>query len=371
MPISAPRLRLGALALTVALGLGSTPAADACTGISLAAADGARIVARTVEWALSDADHDTMVVFPRNHAFTAQTPDGYNGLAWTGRYGFLSLGAYGEPYGPDGMNEAGLYVGMYYFPDFASFAPYDAAEADRSLSVGDLMRWMLSSFATVAEVRAALDGVRVVNVEDPRFGGAALPFHWKIEDPSGASVVVEITDGGTVTVRDSFLGVITNSPGYDWHLTNLRNYLGLSPVAALPVSLEGETFAPLGAGTGLRGLPGDFTPPARFVRAVALTASARPLDSGNDAVFEAFRILDSFNIPVGTTGAPDKIARDIESATQITTAADLAAKRFYFHTMSDRQVRMIDLTRIDFDTPGMRTITSGATTRQTVVEITP
>ena len=359
------------IGLAVALALGASSTAIACTGISLNAANGASIVARTVEWALSDADHDTLVVFPRQHSFVAQTPEGLNGLSWKGKFGFLSLGAYGEPYGPDGMNEAGLYVGMYYFPDFADFAPYDPKQAARSLSVGDMMRWMLSSFSTVAEVRASLAQLRVVNVEDPRFGGAALPFHWKVQDASGQSIVIEITDGGKIQVFEGFMGVITNSPGYGWHLTNLRNYLGLSPAAALPVELAGQVFSPLGAGTGLRGLPGDFTPPSRFVRAVALTASARPVATGEDAVFEAFRILDSFNIPVGTTGAPDRIAKDIESATQITTAADLDNRLFYFHTMSDRQVRMIDLKKIDFRTPGMRTITQGATTRQTIREIKP
>jgi choloylglycine hydrolase len=139
---------------------------------------------------------------------------------------------------------------------------------------------MLSSFSTVEEVRAGLADVRVVNVEDARFGGAALPFHWKVQDETGASLIIEITNGGEVEVYDGFLGVITNSPGYDWHLTNLRNYLGLSPVAALPVEIGGEVFSPFGAGAGLRGLPGDFTPPSRFVRAVALTASARPLQTG-------------------------------------------------------------------------------------------
>jgi choloylglycine hydrolase len=260
---------------------------------------------------------------------------------------------------------------MYYFPGFADFAPWDRAQAARTVSVGDLMRYMLSSFSTVEEVRAGLADVRVVNVEDARFGGAALPFHWKVQDETGASLVIEITDGGEVAVYDGFLGVITNSPGYDWHLTNLRKYLGLSPVAALPVEIGGEVFSPFGAGTGLRGLPGDFTPPSRFVRAVALTASARPLQTGEEAVFEAFRILDSFNIPVGTTGAPDRIATDIESATQITTAADLDNRLFYFHTMSDRQVRVVDLKKMDFHTPGMRMITSGAGRSQTVRDITP
>jgi len=94
-----------ARALSVAPGLGAAPTAQACTGISLTAADGIRIVAGTVEWALGDAHHDTMVLFPRAHAFQAQTPEGYNGLEWIGRYGFLSIGAYGEPYGPHGMTE--------------------------------------------------------------------------------------------------------------------------------------------------------------------------------------------------------------------------------------------------------------------------
>ena len=178
----------------------------ACTGISLRSTDGSVITARTVEWALSNADHDQLVLFPRNYAFTGQTPEGLRGMRWKGKHGFVSLMAYGQPYGPDGLNEAGLYVGMYYFPDFASYAPFVPEQRERSLSVGDLMQWMLSSFATVGEVKEKLAGVRVVNVEDPRFGGAPLPFHWKVADPTGASIVIEIVEGGQVRVYDALLG---------------------------------------------------------------------------------------------------------------------------------------------------------------------
>lgn len=356
---------LGAL-LTLVL----APAALACTGISLRGADGAVIVARTVEWALGDAHHDTLAIFPRRHEFVGQTPEGHTGHRWQGKYGFVSLSAYGQPFGPDGVNEAGLYVGMYYFPDFASFAPYDKAQASRAMSVGDFMQWMLSSFSSVKQVRDHLSEVVVVNVEDPRFGGAPLPFHWKVADPSGDSIVIEITSKGHVEVFDAFLGVITNSPGYGWHLINLRNYLGLSPSPQTPVEIDGKRFAPLGSGSGLRGLPGDFTPPSRFVRAVALTASARPLATAHDAVFEAFRILDSFNIPVGATDATDRIAKDIESATQVTTVTDLKNTRIYFHTMSDRQVRMLDLKKINFDTVRHHLTAIGASREQTVRELT-
>jgi choloylglycine hydrolase len=342
----------------------------ACTGITLRAADGAVVVARTVEWAMSDARHDSLVLFPRNHAFTAQTPEGLNGLRWKGRYGFVSLRAYGQDYGPDGVNEAGLYVGMYYFPGFADFAPYDKAQAARSLSVGDLMRWMLSSFKTVDEVRVRLGDVRVVNVDDPRFGGAALPFHWKVADPSGASIVIEITEGGRVRVHETVLGVITNSPTYDWHVTNLRNYLGLSQGARAPVSLDRIKLTPLGAGSGLLGLPGDFTPPSRFVRAVALTASVRPLATAEDAVGESFRILDSFNIPLGSLGPVAEHAKDIPGATQITTATDLKNRVLYFHTMANRQVQRLDLKQIDFSRIPHQVLDSATGRTQVVRDIT-
>jgi len=354
------------IAFAVALTSGPTMA---CTGLSLKSKDGAVIAARTVEWALGDAHHDTLVIFPRGHSFTALTPDGENGLKWKGRHGFVSLTAYGQDYGPDAMNEAGLYVGVYYFPGYASFAPYNKAHADRSLSVGDFMRWMLSSFKTVVEVKANLNEVRVVNVEDPRFGGAPLPFHWKIADDTGASIIVEIVEGGQVKIYDALLGVITNAPEYSWHLTNLRNYLGLAGAPKESITLDGRQFAPFGGGSGLMGLPGDFTPPSRFVRALALTASSRPLATAEDAVFEAFRILDNFNIPVGTTASQEGIVHDIASATQITTASDLKNRILYFHTMDNRQIQKLDLKKIDFNTVKQQLLTQGAVRKQIVREI--
>jgi choloylglycine hydrolase len=188
-----------------------------CTGISLMSEDGGVIVARTVEWALGDAKHNQIVIFPRGKVFRAQTPDGLNGMSWKGRFGLVSVAAYDQPYGPDAM-------------------------------------------------------------------------------------------------------------------------------------IDGKTILPFGGGSGLVGLPGDFTPPSRFVRAAVLTATARPLPTVVEAVFEAFRILDGFNIPVGLTAARGNTAQDITSATQITTASDLKNRRYYFHTMNSREVRMIDLSKIDFST---------------------
>lgn len=322
--------------------------AEGCTGISLKSNDGAVVVSRTVEWALGYSQHNRIAIFPSKKTYTATTPEGLNGLHWTGHYGFVSMTAYEQPFGPDGMNEKGLYVGMYYLPGYASYSKYNPKNANKSLSVGDFMQWMLSSFKSVEEVRRNIKNIKVINVDDSRFGGAELPFHWKVADPSGASIVIEIVDNGSVKVYESFLGVITNSPTYDWHLTNIRNYISLTPKASEPLSIDNLLLGPIGAGSGMLGLPGDFTPPSRFVRAAALTASVRPLATATDAVFESFRIMDSFNIPLGAVVEPEHIPKDIESATQITSASDLENRRYYFHTMNNRQIRMIDLTKIDF-----------------------
>lgn len=345
------------MAIAVLLAPFSYNTSSACTGITLKSQDKGVVVARTVEWALGDAQHNRILVVPRNKKFNGLTPEGANGKAWTGKYGFISLTAYGENYGPDGLNEEGLYVGVYYLPGFAEYAVYNPQKARNSMSVGDFMQWMLSSFKTVEEIRNSINGVTVVDVVNEKFGGAALPFHFKITDTSGESIVIEIVNKGEMKVYTPFLGVITNSPTYDWHLTNLRNYLYLSPEPQAPVQVDNFSLTPLGGGSGFLGLPGDFTPPSRFIRAAAFTASARPLLSSRDAVFESFRILDNFNIPLGTQVPANHIPGDIVSATQITTSSDLKERVFYYHTMWNREIRKIDLKQITF-----------ATVRETVID---
>ena len=105
-------------------------------------------------------------------------------------------------------------------------------------------------------------------------------------------------------------------------MTNLNNYVNLSALGLPEVEASGVTFAPLGAGSGMIGLPGDFTPPSRFVRAVAFSQTARETEGGFDTIREAFRILDNFNIPADAAeGAQDDVQSDdlLYSATQVTT----------------------------------------------------
>jgi choloylglycine hydrolase len=118
------------------------------------------------------------------------------------------------------------------------------------------------------------------------------------------------------------------------------------------------TIKALGLGSGMLGLPGDFTPPSRFVRAVAYTQSTLPSATGDAAVLSAFHILNQFDIPQGSAreGEKDAHGNVIADYTLWTAAIDTRTKRYYFRTHENSQIRMVDLTKANLDAPAIMTI---------------
>lgn len=147
---------------------------------------------------------------------------------------------------------------------------------------------------------------------------------------------------GTLKVHDAPLGVMTNAPTYDWHMTNLANYINLSVTDVDQAKVGPTTVTAFGSGAGLLGLPGDFTPPSRFVRAVVYSQSAAPNATADDAVLSAFHILNQFDIPKGAV-VNSAIGQPVAEITEWTSVADLKNLRWYFRTFSDQSIHMVDL----------------------------
>jgi choloylglycine hydrolase len=335
---------LGSIAIASALGVLALTAgiASACTGIRLTAKDGSIVYARTLEFG---CPLNSQILFlPRGHEFIGTTASARPGLAWCTKYAAIGLNGEGLDILVDGVNEHGLAAGGFYFPGYAGYQPSVQEEEAGTIAPWEVMTWMLTNFKTVDEIRDALPGIRVSAATINATLGVP-PLHFVAHDASGKSLVVEYVDG-KLTTFDNPIGVITNSPTFDWHLTNLRNYINLTAVNVPPVELDGVTLEQLGQGSGLQGLPGDFTPPSRFVRAVALSRSAEAGETGADAVREAFHVLDSFDIPRGVVRA-DAAPQDPMECTQWTSAADLKNHKYYFHTYGNRRVRSVDLARFD------------------------
>ena len=329
------------------LGLGAAPA-PACTSLTFKAQDGTNIYARTMEWGASDLKSE-LVLAPRQMSFKSALGNGATGAQWKNRYGFVGVNAAGLPYATDGMNEAGLAVGVLFFPGFAEFQAPSADQLATTISSVDVANYLLGNFATAEEIRQAMPKLRVVrNTEIEKAFGTPIPIHYVVTDASGDSIVIEYTKG-TLTIYDNKVGVMTNSPNYDWHLLNLRNYSNLTPIGASPArTINGVSLAPFGAGSGMLGLPGDFTPPSRFVRAVAFVQTMEPVKDAAAGVAAASTMLNNFDIPKG-------LVREGASAddyhlgyTQWSVIADTRHKVYYYWTMYDRRMRSIDFSKLDF-----------------------
>jgi len=334
------------LAAGVALSFAAATPASACTGIRLKAADGSVVTGRTLEFGFFIPTD--IVAVPRGLKVTSETSLG-PGMSWTGKYAAVGAALQGSADFIDGINEKGLAVGLFYFPTFANYAPTTKETQPKSVAIADFGAWLLANFASLDEIRSAAESgdVAIAPTLVPGFPPEPQPVHFVIYDRTGASIVIEPLDG-KLKVYDNPLGVVTNSPTFDWHMTNLRNYIALNPRNVPPVTVDGATFHQLGQGSGMLGLPGDFTPPSRFVRAAVFSATAVPARDAQHAVFQVFHILNNFDIPVG-------VAREEHDGvihtdyTMLTTVRDPQALKYYWKTYDDQSIRVVDLHALDPD----------------------
>ena len=339
---------------------GGTFQAIACTGIALTAADGGYVQARTIEWARGILQSE-YVIIPRGEQLASFTPTGANSLRFTAEYGVVGLAVVMKEFIAEGINEAGLSAGLFFFPHYGGYETYEPAQNDRTLADLQVTAWILSQFATIDEVKAAIGSVRIVGLEKTSI------VHWRIGEPSGRQAVLEIVDG-VPHFYENEVGVLTNAPGFEWQLTNLNNYVNLYPGDAPDRRLSGITLRPLGGNSGFLGIPGDATPPSRFVRAAFYRATAPQQATAFDTVLQCFHLLNNFDIPIGIEH-PEGEVPDIPSATQWTSAIDLTHRKVYYKTAYNNSIRCIDLATIDFSKVKYQSHPLDKVQEQPVVEI--
>jgi choloylglycine hydrolase len=340
-PMPRPATRRAAACLTAGLLL--TVPALACTDVRLIAADGTPITVRTMEFAV-DLQSDA-VIMPRGRSFTSPGPKA-SGLTWTSKYGYVFMSAYGQPAVTDGLNEKGLGFGALYLPGETQYETVKAGEEGRALSNIQFGAWALGNFATVDEVRDAVKDVRVWAEFVPQLGSFS-PLHYSFHDASGKSLVIEYV-GGTVHVYDNKIGVLTNSPTYEWQIQNLRNYVNLTAENAAPVKLGNTTYAGTGQGSGLHGLPGDPTPPSRFVMAAATSYLADKPKDAAAALTLAQHLIDRVDIPKGLVRDYSQGGKPMGDYTQWTVFRDHANKVYFWRSYEDTGLKSLDLQTVDF-----------------------
>ena len=239
--------KLISLWITIVVILFQVQVSEACTGITLTTKDNSMILARTIEWGGSDLNSQYVVV-PRGYEQYSYIPGGkLSGMKFTARYGYIGLSVEQKEFVAEGLNEAGLSAGLFYFPKYGEYEKYEASKRDISISDLQLVSWLLGECASVDDIKEAISKVRIISL-DPQIS----TVHWRFADISGRQLVLEII-GGEPRFYENTLGVLTNSPGFDWQLTNLNNYVNLFPGAAPGQSLGVLRLSPFGSGSGFPG----------------------------------------------------------------------------------------------------------------------
>lgn len=310
--------------------------AYACTTLQLIASDGTPVVGRTMEFGF-DLQSDVLVV-PAGSQLQSSLD---KGMTYTTKYGMVGANGLHKPIITDGVNEKGLYVGVLYLPGYAEYAEPIAGQSDHELSPLGYGAWLLGNFATVEQVMAGYDKVRLVPHPIKELGNETPPLHFIVHDSTGASVVIEPVGGKLKIYRDP-VGVLTNSPTFDWHVTNLSNYVNLSPLNIPQVNLKGLRLSQFGQGSGLLGIPGDYTPPSRFVRAVVFSLFAEKLPTAKETVPQVFHLMNAFDIPKGAVREDSK-GKEQHDYTVWTTVSDLKNIRWDFRTHKDQTIRSVDV----------------------------
>jgi len=325
--------------VTFAVGMIMQTSTLACTGIVLHAQDGTTIPARTMEFSF-DIESNILVI-PAGTKITNLIMDEKNtGSSYVAKYGFAGANALDKPIVVDGVNEQGLYFGAFYFNQEAIYEKLTDKNRHRAVSSEELGNYILSQFSSVDEVKEGLSELVIVGTWIKEINSFA-PFHYAVSDKDGNSIVIEITENG-MKIFDNTINTVTNNPTYDWHLTNLNNYVGLTSENRGAQVVGNQKITPFGEGTGLFGLPGDHSSPSRFVRAAAFANSTLPTKNAEATVFNAFHILNHFDIPKGSIREQiqDNLITDY---TVWTSVVDTKNPTYYYKTYLTQHVEKVNL----------------------------
>jgi len=310
------------------------------------------VIANTLEWGLPERTGSWRAVLHARGEKQAALCDGAE--AWTGKLGFVTMEGEHNYYRGNSLNEAGLSVSTHALRGVGTYSPKSAIT---TRCAEDFSLWVASTFETVAALKEVLPYVAVLA---SGAGSTSNPgFQWAFADASGESVVLDYV-GGTLHLHDnSGVGVMTNDPEYTWHLSNLNNYVGLGmswPDANDNVTCDseiGQVPVPVGHGQNLLGLPGDLSPPSRFVRTFFMRnygLKAVPPQNADDALVLASGVLNAqTNVKGWNAPLPTEVGFDYTIYAVMKVPEKLL---FYYRTYEDSSWRKIDLSKLDFTKTG-------------------
>ena len=269
------------------------------------------------------------------HSYISKQSSGI-GYAWKNIYNFIGLTALNEAEGillgerlnpskpvvrgtfcSEGINDQGMSVSVLTYDANMQWPTAKGGGFDILFIL--LADYMLGMYDTVKSLKAGFQ-TNKINPFGLTGENAVInqPAHFIVHDKSGDCLIIEVDSAGpklydadyikthnfnlfAKALNGPMFGLLTNAPSLDWHYNHFRQYLHLNP--------HDPTLQPEGAkighmtqtshGSGMIGLPGDYTSPSRFVRLANLLRYTPQPATVSDAIALANHMLNTATIIEG------------------------------------------------------------------------
>jgi choloylglycine hydrolase len=239
------------------------------------------------------------------------------------------IGVTTDNYYVDGLNEHGLSVMTFYFPGFDQYIDINSISENANivpLASITVANYLLENATSIKDIKNLTSKIRVTTEKYMKFN-MVMPFHWFCADKSGECIMIECVNGVPI-VYDNKLGISTNSPTYPEHLISLQAFPDFSQYNSDKKKIS--------EGTGMLGLPGDFTSISRFIRLNLFQQYHDEPKNVLDGISTSFHILNNFDIVKGFV--IDKKTK-VEEYTQYTIVYDLGHFNAWFKPYGEPTIR--------------------------------
>lgn len=278
--------------------------------------------------------NETVTIVPRNYPFKFKTM-GKN----IKHYAMIGMAFVQDDYPLyyDATNEKGLSMAGLNFPNNAFYPK--KIKGKNNVAPFEFIPFILSTCKNVKEAKKAIEKI---NIYDENFSTSLphSPLHWLVADDKESIVVEPLKEG--LKIYDNPVGVLTNNPTFDFHLTNLNNYINVSNKEPLNRFAQGFNLLPYSRGMGGIGLPGDLSSASRFVKATFTKLNSIFCENEVESVNQFFHILTSVEQQKGCC----KVEKGFEH-TIYSSCCNTNKGIYYYTTYNNRQIVGVDMFKED------------------------
>ncbi|MHC9533504.1 linear amide C-N hydrolase [Dellaglioa sp. L3N] len=241
----------------------------------------------------------------------------------------------------DGINDYGICGGSFYFDHNYLYAETKKIRAQSKIAIRgeELCTWILTHYKSLDEIITSVNkDIGITNEIGPMMN-MSVPQHCVFQDETGRSIVVEPSVKDGFKIFENTLGIFTNAPTFDWHLTNLKHQLEKTTERKYSYT-NNELITPINfdeTAGGLLSIPMDYKPESRFLRASISKLLSVTVNDDN-ALNQIFQLLTTVNTPKGVL----RIKQDVSTIvawTQYTSGYDIKNKILYAFTYNNRNMQ--------------------------------